>query len=279
MTEGLIVTEGAGQTRPVPVAPGLVIGDGRPIIIAGPCSVESQTQILETARQVAAAGAHLLRGGAFKPRTSPYSFQGLGEEGLRYLAKARDTYGLPIVTEVMGTADIPVVAAYADVLQVGSRNMQNFPLLKALGKVRKPVLLKRGYAATLDEWIHAAEYIVAEGHDQVILCERGIRTFERYTRNTLDLGSALGAKRLTHLPVIVDPSHGSGRRDLVLPLARASLAAGLDGLIIEVHPDPDSAISDRDQTISTVDFAAFMAEQGLTPPARGPQVMREPGGA
>jgi len=279
VTEGLIVTEGAGQTRPVPVAPGLVIGDGRPIIIAGPCSVESQTQILETARQVAAAGAHLLRGGAFKPRTSPYSFQGLGEEGLRYLAKARDTYGLPIVTEVMGTADIPVVAAYADVLQVGSRNMQNFPLLKALGKVRKPVLLKRGYAATLDEWIHAAEYIVAEGHDQVILCERGIRTFERYTRNTLDLGSALGAKRLTHLPVIVDPSHGSGRRDLVLPLARASLAAGLDGLIIEVHPDPDSAISDRDQTISTVDFAAFMAEQGLTPPARGPQVMREPGGA
>lgn len=265
MPHELLVTQDAGNTRGVPVVPGLTIGGGKPVVCAGPCSVESREQILETARSVKAAGAQLLRGGAFKPRTSPYTFQGLGEEGLVLLATAREATGLPIVTEVMDPADVPTVAAYADILQVGARSMQNYPLLRMLGKVDKPILLKRGPAATLDEWLHAAEYILAGGNDRVILCERGIRTFETYTRNTLDLGTALGAKRLTHLPVIADPSHGCGRRELVVPLAKAALAAGLDGVMLEVHIQPDEAWSDREQAIDGDEFQAFMESIGLAP--------------
>ncbi|MDB4896038.1 MAG: putative phospho-2-dehydro-3-deoxyheptonate aldolase [Firmicutes bacterium] len=260
MVQKLLVTKDAGRTRAIAVAPGVTVGGGAPVVIAGPCSVESREQILAAAEAVRAAGAHMLRGGAFKPRTSPYSFQGLGEEGLRLLAEARAATGLPVVTEIMDIADIALVASYADLLQVGSRNMHNFPLLQALGACGKPVLLKRGFAATLDEWLNAAEYVVVGGNEQVILCERGIRTFESYTRNTLDLGSAVAAKQLTHLPVIADPSHGCGRRELVAPLARASLAAGLDGVIIEVHPEPDQALSDGDQTLPTSEFAALMAD-------------------
>jgi 3-deoxy-7-phosphoheptulonate synthase len=267
LVDKLLVTQDAGRTRKVEIAPGITVGGGKPVVIAGPCSVESRDQILDTARAIRAAGAHMLRGGAFKPRTSPYSFQGLGEEGLKLLAEARDVTGLPVVTEVMGDADIPLVSAYADVLQVGSRSMQNFRLLQALGKCSQPVLLKRGLAATLEEWLHAAEYIVSGGNDRVILCERGIRTFEVYTRNTLDLGSALAAKQLSHLPVIADPSHGSGRRDLVPGLALAAMAAGLDGVIVEVHADPDRALSDADQTISTGEFVQLMNQLGLAPVA------------
>jgi len=265
MAEELLVKQNAGMTREVAVAFGLSIGGGAPVVIAGPCSVESAEQILDTARAVKAAGAHMLRGGAFKPRTSPYSFQGLGEEGLHLLARARQATGLPIVTEVMDDGDVPLVAAYADILQIGARNMQNFHLLRAVGKADRPVLLKRGPGSTLEEWLGAAEYILAGGNDRVILCERGIRTFEKYTRNTLDLGTALAARRLTHLPVIADPSHGCGRRELVAPLAKAALAAGLDGIIVEVHPQPEAAISDADQTLSTAEFRALMQELRLAP--------------
>jgi 3-deoxy-7-phosphoheptulonate synthase len=259
LAAGLLVTRAAGQTRPVEVTPGFVVGNKKPVVIAGPCAVESEEQIVSVARALQGKGADALRGGAFKPRTSPYSFQGLGEEGLKLLALARQESGLPVVTEVMEVADLPIVCAYADLLQVGARSMQNFPLLRALGKVKKPVLLKRGPAATLEEWLHAAEYILEGGNERVILCERGIRTFETYTRNTLDLGSAVAAKLMTHLPVIADPSHGSGQRDLVIPLAKAALAAGLDGVMIEVHPNPDQAMSDREQTIDLGSFASFMA--------------------
>lgn len=265
MAEELLVRQNAGKTQGVAVAFGLIVGDGRPVVIAGPCSVESQEQILEAAQAVRAAGAHMLRGGAYKPRTSPYAFQGLGEEGLRLLAEAGEATGLAVVTEVMDDADVALVSAYADVLQVGARNMQNFPLLRALGAADKPVLLKRGPSATVEEWLYAAEYILAGGNGRLILCERGVRTFERYTRNTLDLGSALAAKRLSHLPVIADPSHGSGRRELVAPLAKAALAAGLDGIMVEVHPRPDEAVSDRDQTLSTEEFRQLMDDLGLAP--------------
>jgi 3-deoxy-7-phosphoheptulonate synthase len=261
----LLVTEEAGRTRPIEVAPGLLVGAGRPLVIEGPCSVESAAQLDAVALAVRGAGAGMLRGGAFKPRTSPYSFQGLGEKGLQLLAAARRKTGLPVVTEVMESAEIDLVAAYADMLQVGARNMQNYRLLSALGRIRKPVLLKRGPGATLDEWLHAAEYIVSGGNDRVILCERGIRTYEPYTRYTLDLGSAVAAKQLTHLPVIADPSHGSGRRELVPALAKAALAAGLDGIIVEVHTKPETALSDKDQTLSTADFLQLMTELGLVP--------------
>lgn len=261
--EELLVTKEAGKTRVVSVSPTVAFGAGSPVIIAGPCAVESYDQILQTAHAVKAAGAHMLRGGAFKPRTSPYSFQGLGEEGLRLLAEARTETGLPVVTEVMNDQDIPLVSAYTDMFQVGARSMQNFPLLKALGRTDKPVLLKRGPGATMDEWIHAAEYILVGGNDRVVLCERGIRTFEPYTRHTLDLGSAVAARQLTHLPVIADPSHGSGRRSLVAPLARASLGAGLDGIIVEVHVKPAAALSDRDQAITPDEFQQLMRELGL----------------
>ncbi|MBP2018373.1 3-deoxy-7-phosphoheptulonate synthase [Symbiobacterium terraclitae] len=244
---------------------GLGLGSGRPMIIAGPCSVEDEEQILAAARAVKAAGATALRGGAFKPRTSPRSFQGLGEEGLRLLALARQETGLPVVTEVMDTAQIDLVAEYADVLQVGSRNMQNFALLKQVGRAGKPVLLKRGLSATLEEWLSAAEYITDSGNDQVILCERGIRTFETCTRNTLDLSTAIVARQRSGLPVIVDPSHAAGRRDLIPALARAALAAGLDGLMIEVHPDPDRALSDAQQQLDFAAFRGLMGELGLLP--------------
>jgi 3-deoxy-7-phosphoheptulonate synthase len=246
---------------------GLGIGSGRPVIIAGPCSVESEEQILSAARAVKAAGATALRGGAFKPRTSPKSFQGLGEEGLRLLALARQQTGLPVVTEVMDTAEIDLVARYADVLQIGSRNMQNFALLKQVGRAGKPVMLKRGLSATLSEWLGAAEYILASGNDQVVLCERGIRTFETYTRNTLDLSIAVAAREQSGLPVIIDPSHAAGRRDLLPALSKAALAAGADGLMIEVHPNPEQALSDKEQQLSFVEFDQLMGDLGLLPAA------------
>jgi len=227
-------------------------------IIAGPCSVESEEQILEVARGVKDLGATFLRGGAFKPRTSPYEFQGLGEAGLKLLALAREKTGLKVITEIMDTDDLPLVADYADVLQLGARNMQNFSLLRRLGKVGKPVLLKRGPSATIKEWLMAAEYIVSSGNHQVALCERGIRTFETMTRNTLDLNAVPVLKSLTHLPVIVDPSHGIGMRRHVPAMARAAVAAGADGLIVEVHPHPDQALSDGHQSLSLPEFADLM---------------------
>jgi 3-deoxy-7-phosphoheptulonate synthase len=224
------------------------------VIIAGPCAVESEEQTLEAARRVKEAGAHLLRGGAFKPRTSPRAFQGLGEQGLEILRAAREETGLPVVTEVMDARDIEKVSACADILQVGSRNMQNYTLLKELGRAERPVLLKRGMSATLEEWLGAAAYILEGGNSRVILCERGIRTFETGTRNTLDLSVVPAAKKLSPLPVIVDPSHGTGRADLVRPMCLAAVAAGADGLLVEVHPHPDSAKSDRGQQITPVAF-------------------------
>ena len=238
---------------------GVEIGhDNEPVIIAGPCSVENEERIIEIASMVKSLGAKLLRGGAFKPRTNPYSFQGLGEEGLKLLKLAREETGLPIVTEVMDTGDVELVSQYADVLQIGSRNMQNFPLLKAVGKLQKPVLLKRGMSATLSEFLMSAEYILSEGNDQVILCERGIRTFSDFSRNTLDLNVVPAVKQSSHLPIIVDPSHGTGRRALVQPMSLAALAAGADGLIIEVHPQPDQAITDGFQTIDFQQFSQLM---------------------
>lgn len=219
------------------------------VLIAGPCSVESEKQMITTAQKVKEAGAHMLRGGAFKPRTSPYSFQGLGLEGLKILQKAKQETGLPVVTEVLDTRDVELVSEYADVLQVGARNMQNSPLLKEVGKAHRPVLLKRSMNCTLHEWLCSAEYILNEGNPNVILCERGIRTFETYTRFTLDLSSVPAVKALSHLPVIVDPSHGTGDVELVGPMSLAAVAAGADGLIIEVHVDPPSAVSDKKQAM------------------------------
>lgn len=234
------------------------IGGGTFGVIAGPCAVESAPQLEATARAVASSGARFLRGGAFKPRTSPYSFQGLKEEGLAILADARKRTGLPVVTEVMDTREVELVARYADVLQVGARNMQNFSLLEAVGSAGKPVLLKRGLAATIQELLMAAEYVLKQGNYQVALCERGIRTFETMTRNTLDLGSIPLIKRLTHLPVVVDPSHGTGDRQSVPPLARAAVALGADGLMVEVHPEPDKALSDGPQSLTPEMFAELM---------------------
>jgi 3-deoxy-7-phosphoheptulonate synthase len=222
--------------------------------MAGPCSVESRDQLLATAESVRASGATVLRGGAFKPRTSPYSFQGLGVEGLRYLAEARERTGLPVITEVMEPSQVDIVAEYADILQIGTRNMQNYSLLMAAGRVARPVMLKRGYGATVEELLMAAEYIVSAGNPNVILCERGIRTFETYTRNTMDLAAVPLLRQLTHLPVIIDPSHATGKRWLVKPLAIGGVAVGADGFMVEVHPRPDEALSDAEQQI---DFAAF----------------------
>ena len=232
----------------------LEIGGDRPLLIAGPCSVESEEMLLETALAVAAAGADMLRGGAFKPRTSPYDFQGLGVRGLKFLAEARERTGLPVVTEVMSWEEVPVVARYADVLQIGARNMQNFALLRAAGRSGRPILLKRGAGATIEEWLHAAEYVLAHGNPNVMLCERGIRTFERATRHTLDLNAVALVRERTHLPVIADPSHAAGMRSIVAPLTLASLAAGAHGVIVEVHPHPDEAMSDGPQSL---DLAAF----------------------
>ena len=236
----------------------VVIGNGTIVVMAGPCSVESREQILLSAELVKKAGAKILRGGAFKPRTSPYAFQGLEEEGLKLLAEAREKTGLLIITEVITPTDVPLVADYADILQVGARNMQNFALLKDIGKLKKPVLLKRGQSSTLKELLMSAEYIMSQGNEQVILCERGIRTFEEYTRNTSDLSAVPALKELSHLPVIVDPSHGTGVRSLVTPLAKAAIAVGADGLIIEMHPHPETAFSDGAQSLTPEQFGSLM---------------------
>jgi 3-deoxy-7-phosphoheptulonate synthase len=233
---------------------GTKIGNGSLTIMAGPCSIENLEMIVETAKAVAAAGATILRGGAFKPRTSPYSFQGLGVEGLRYLAQASAETGLPTITEVMEPGQVDVVVEHSDILQVGTRNMQNYSLLTAVGKAGKPVMLKRGYGATIEEWLMAAEYIISAGQPNVILCERGIRTFETYTRNTLDLTAVPLLHHLTHLPVIVDPSHATGKRWLVRPMALAAVAAGADGIMVEVHPNPNEALSDGEQSITFDQF-------------------------
>jgi 3-deoxy-7-phosphoheptulonate synthase len=237
---------------------GVQFGSGKPVVIAGPCTVESEEQIMISAHLVREAGGKILRGGAFKPRTSPYSFQGHGEEGLRWLRKAKEETGLAIITEVMEANQVELVAKYVDILQIGARNMQNFNLLKAVGKTEKPVLLKRGMSAQLTEFLMSAEYIMSEGNDQVILCERGIRTFVEYSRNTLDLNVVPAIKKISHLPIIVDPSHGTGRTDLVEPMSLAALAAGADGLMIEVHPNPEKAWSDADQTLSPSQFQGLM---------------------
>jgi 3-deoxy-7-phosphoheptulonate synthase len=238
-------------------------------VMAGPCSVESREQIECVAEQVARAGAQVIRGGAFKPRSSPYSFQGLGGEGLQMLRAAADRNGLLVVSEVMDQTQIPLVAEYSDILQVGARNMQNYNLLRELGKQRKPVLLKRGIAATIEELLLSAEYIMAGGNYDVILCERGIRTFETYTRNTMDISAIPVVQKLSHLPIIADPSHGTGRRDKVAPMARAAVAAGADGLLIEVHPDPDRALSDGAQSLRPEQFEELMSQLRIIAPAVG----------
>ena len=242
---------------------GVEIGGDEVVVMAGPCSVESDEQMDLVAARVAAAGARVLRGGAFKPRSSPYSFQGLGEEALRMLRRAADRHGLLTISEVMDHTQIPTLEPYVDILQVGARNMQNYNLLKELGRVRKPVLLKRGISATIEELLLSAEYILAGGNEQVILCERGIRTFENYTRNTMDISAIPVVKKLSHLPIVADPSHGTGRRDKVIPMARAAVAAGADGLLIEVHPDPDHALSDGAQSLRPDQFEELMRQLRL----------------
>ncbi len=237
---------------------GIKIGDGSLVVMAGPCAVESLDQILEAARIAKEGGAQFLRGGAYKPRTSPYAFQGLEEEGLKYLATAREATGLKIVTEVTDVESVELVASYADVLQIGARNMQNFKLLKAVGKSNRPVMLKRGLSATMDEWLNAAEYIMSAGNPNVIFCERGIRTYETYTRNTLDLAAIGILKHLSHLPVIVDPSHGTGKWRLVKPMAMAAVTAGADGIMVEMHPQPEKALSDGAQSLNPEHYADMM---------------------
>ena len=253
-------------------ANGLEIGGANVVVMAGPCSVESHEQLFTTAEAVVKAGARVLRGGAFKPRSSPYSFQGLGEEGLKLLRGAGDKFGLLVISEVMEIAQIPVMLPYVDTLQVGARNMQNFNLLRELGKVRKPVLLKRGIAATLEELLLSAEYIMAGGNYEVVLCERGIRTFETYTRNTLDISAIPIIKKLSHLPMTADPSHGTGRRDKVSPMARAAVAAGADALLIEVHCDPEKALSDGAQSLYPEQFSKLMDELRMIAPAVGRKI-------
>ncbi len=263
--EGTVVT--LGDVR---------IGGDEVIVMAGPCSAESEEQVNTTAAAGKKAGAKVLRGGAFKPRSSPYSFQGLGEEGLRMLRAAANQHDLKLVSEVMDINQIEVVDKYCDMFQLGARNMQNFTLLRELGRARKPVLLKRGIAATIEEWLLSAEYILAGGNTQVVLCERGIRTFESYTRNTLDISAIPVVKKLSHLPIIADPSHGTGRRDKVAPMARAAVAAGADGVIIEVHCDPDHALSDGAQSMFPQQFDRLMAELRIIAPAIGRTICLEP---
>ncbi|PYQ32406.1 MAG: 3-deoxy-7-phosphoheptulonate synthase [Acidobacteria bacterium] len=248
---------------------GVAVGGHRVAVVAGPCAVESEKQALDIARQVCAGGATLYRGGAFKPRTSPYSFQGLGEAGLKILAKVREETGLPIVTEVLDTDTAELVAEYADCLQIGARNMQNFALLKKIGRMRKPVLLKRGMSATIEEFLLSAEYLLSEGNYEVVLCERGVRTFANHTRNTLDLSVVPYVKRISHLPILVDPSHGTGKRLKVLPMSRAAIAAGSDGLLIEVHDHPEAALSDGPQALLPEMFAQLMSEVRLLAPVVG----------
>jgi 3-deoxy-7-phosphoheptulonate synthase len=263
--EGTVVTVGD-----------LRIGGDEVIVMAGPCSAETEEQVEATAAFVSAAGAKVLRGGAFKPRSSPSSFQGLGEEGLRMLRGAADRHNLKLVSEVMDISQLETVEKYADILQVGARNMQNFTLLRELGRTRRPVMLKRGISATIEEWLLSAEYILAGGNMSVMLCERGIRTFESYTRNTLDLCAIPVVQKLSHLPILVDPSHGTGRRDKVTPMARAAVAAGADGLLIEVHSDPDRALSDGAQSLFPAQFDRLMAELRIIAPAIGRGICLEP---
>jgi 3-deoxy-7-phosphoheptulonate synthase len=252
------------------------IGGDEVIVMAGPCSAEDESQVHSATAAVKRAGAKVLRGGAFKPRSSPYSFQGLGEEGLRLLRTAANAHDLKLITEVMDISQIEVIDKYADFFQVGARNMQNFTLLRELGRTRKPVMLKRGISATIEEWLLSAEYILSGGNTNVILCERGIRTFENATRNTLDISAIPVVKQLSHLPVFVDPSHGTGRRDKVAPMARAAVAAGADGLIIEVHCDPDHALSDGAQSLFPAQFDRLMAELRIIAPAIGRSICLEP---
>jgi 3-deoxy-7-phosphoheptulonate synthase len=251
------------------------VGGKRVVVMAGPCSVESRDQIERSAEIVARLGAQVIRGGAFKPRSSPYAFQGLGEDGLHMLREAADRNGLLVVSEVMDLTQVPLVAQYADILQVGARNMQNFNLLRELGRQRKPVLLKRGISATIEELLLSAEYILAGGNYDVILCERGIRTFETYTRNTMDISAIPVVKKLSHLPIVADPSHGTGRRDMVAPMGRAAVAAGSDGLLVEVHPDPDHALSDGAQSLRFEQFEELMSQLRIIAPAVG-RSMAEP---
>jgi 3-deoxy-7-phosphoheptulonate synthase len=248
---------------------GVPIGGPELAVVAGPCAVESREQLLTVARAIKAAGAQILRGGAYKPRTSPYSFQGLGEEGLKLLAEAREATGLPVVTEALDSESMDLVERYADAIQIGARNMQNFSLLKRAGRARKPVVLKRGMSATLEEFLMSAEYILAEGNYQVILCERGVRTFSDHSRNTLDLAVVPAVKRMSHLPILVDPSHGTGRREKVAPLSRAAAAVGADGVMIEVHHDPNRALSDGPQSITPDMFEDLMRELRQIAPVIG----------
>lgn len=252
--------EGKPEGSRVAIGARVEVGGAHLAVMAGPCAVENRAQLMAAARGIAGAGGHVLRGGAFKPRTSPYSFQGLQDEGLELLAEARTATGLPIITEVLNLPELERVAQVADVLQIGARNMQNFGLLRAVGQLRRPVVLKRGMSATIEEWLMSAEYILAEGNGQVILCERGIRTFETATRNTLDLAAVALVKTLTHLPVVVDPSHGTGKRILVPPMAKAAILAGADGLLLEVHPAPSEALSDGEQSLDLGEFATLMGE-------------------
>ncbi len=254
----------------------LRIGGDEVIVMAGPCSAESEAQVMATAAAVRRAGAKVFRGGAFKPRSSPYSFQGLGEEGLKLLRAGADAHNLKLVSEVMDASQIALMDPLVDIYQVGARNMQNYTLLRELGKVRKPVLLKRGISATIEEWLLSAEYILSGGNTDVILCERGIRTFESYTRNTLDISAIPVVKTLSHLPIVVDPSHGTGRRDKVAAMARAAVAAGADGLLIEVHCDPDHAMSDGAQSMFPGQFERLMAELRIIAPAIGRSICQEP---
>jgi 3-deoxy-7-phosphoheptulonate synthase len=241
---------------------GVKIGGSEIVVMAGPCAVENLEQLRESAAAVKKSGAKILRGGAYKPRTSPYDFQGLGEEGLKLLRQVADEFDMKVVTEVVDREDIELMENYADILQVGARNMQNFQMLKALGKCQKPVMLKRGLSATISEWLNAAEYIMAGGNENVMFCERGIRTYETFTRNTLDLSAVAAVKELSHLPIVVDPSHGTGRRPMVAPMSRAAIAAGADALIIEVHPHPEKALSDGNQSLTPEDFQKLMANLG-----------------
>jgi 3-deoxy-7-phosphoheptulonate synthase len=261
----------------VTIGPGVSFGGSEIVIIAGPCSVESESQIVTAAQIVRDAGATALRGGAFKPRSSPYSFQGLGKRGLEYLALARRETGLPIVTEALDEAGADLVAEYADCIQIGARNMQNYSLLRAVGKLRKPVLLKRGMAATITDLLMSAEYLLAEGNDQVILCERGIRSFDTMTRNLFDLTAIPLVQKLSHLPMIGDPSHGTGLRDKVIPMARAAVAAGADGVLVEVHPNPDRALSDGGQSLYPDQFARLVTELRAITSAIGRSVAASPG--
>ncbi|HXS30392.1 MAG TPA: 3-deoxy-7-phosphoheptulonate synthase [Steroidobacteraceae bacterium] len=255
---------------------GVKVGGPEVIVMAGPCSVESQEQVTRVAKAVAASGARVLRGGAFKPRTSPYAFQGHGEEALRWMRAIGDELGVAVVSEVMDLRTIEMMLKYVDCLQVGARNMQNFDLLRELGRVRKPVMLKRGLSATIEEWLLSAEYILSGGNTDVILCERGIRTFESFTRNTLDLSAIPVIKKLSHLPIITDPSHATGNRNMVAPMARASVAAGADGIIVEVHCNPDMALSDGAQSMFPAQFDRVMAELRIIAPAIGRSICVEP---